>query len=130
MLKSVNWITKIKEPYALFLMIRDPRTARQAKLYAFAITGLILIYIISPIDIVPDTIPLLGWMDDLLLIPLGLSLIERLLPAQILAEKRAIAGKNVNRVLLTALLVILTIVLLWTAGITALVIIMVKLLNG
>jgi uncharacterized membrane protein YkvA (DUF1232 family) len=130
MTKALDWVSNIKEPYALFLMIKDPQTTRKIKILAWVIIGLIAVYTISPIDMLPDAIPLAGWLDDLLLIPIGLKLIERMLPPEILIEKRAIAKKRVNRVLLTAALVGLTIVLLWAAGIAAFILVIIKLFNG
>lgn len=62
---------------ALWLLWRDPRTPRVAKWLAI----LVLAYAVSPIDLIPDFIPLLGALDDLLLVPLGLALIVWLTPA-------------------------------------------------
>ncbi|HYE34267.1 YkvA family protein [Methylocaldum sp.] len=75
------------ETFALYLAARHPRTPWYAKFLAAAIVA----YAFSPIDLIPDFIPVLGYLDDLVLIPLGLALVIRLIPSPILAECRAAA---------------------------------------
>ena len=65
--------------------MRDPRTPWAARVLAL----LILAYAASPIDLIPDFIPILGLLDDLVLVPLGIALLLRLIPAHVLAEHRA-----------------------------------------
>lgn len=74
-----------RDTYALYLACRDPRTPWYAKLLA----GAIVAYALSPIDLIPDFVPVLGYVDDLLIVPLGLSLALRLVPAEVMAECRA-----------------------------------------
>ncbi len=107
-------------------MMRDSRTPVLAKVLSFSIIALMLAYTFSPFDIIPDYIPLAGILDDLILFPLGIALIERLLPRQVLVENRAIARQRVNRVLLRMAVVAAAIFLLWTAFITLLVIFIIK----
>jgi len=76
------------EALALYLAARHPKTPWYAKLLAAAIVA----YAFSPIDLIPDFIPVLGYLDELVLIPLGLALVIRLIPAPILAECRAAAA--------------------------------------
>ena len=78
------------DTYALFLAARDPRVPWYAK----AIAGLTVAYAVSPIDLIPDFIPVLGHLDDLVLIPLGLALAARMIPPAILAEHRAEAARR------------------------------------
>lgn len=73
------------ETYALYLAARDSRTPWYARLLVAGIVA----YALSPIDLIPDFIPVLGYLDDLLLIPLGLALAMRLVPQAVLAESRA-----------------------------------------
>jgi uncharacterized membrane protein YkvA (DUF1232 family) len=86
------------ESYALYLACRDPRTPWYARLLA----GAVVAYAFSPIDLIPDPIPILGYLDDLLLVPAGILLARRLIPPTVLAECRAQAetlmaqGKPVN----------------------------------
>src|SRR5512138_2694813 len=74
-----------REVYALYLCARHPNTPFRAKLFAL----LIVSYALSPIDLVPDFIPVLGYLDDLVLIPLGIMLLIRLVPPDVAAECRA-----------------------------------------
>jgi uncharacterized membrane protein YkvA (DUF1232 family) len=78
------------DTYALYLASRDPRVPWPAK----AIAALTVAYALSPIDLIPDFIPILGQVDDLVLVPLGLALAIRLVPAQVLAELRAEAARH------------------------------------
>ena len=71
--------------YALYLAYRDPRTPWYAKLFA----ALVLSYAFSPIDLIPDFIPLLGHLDDLFLVPVGVALALRMIPPEVLQEARA-----------------------------------------
>ena len=60
--------------------------------FAKAVVGLVVAYALSPIDLIPDFIPVLGYLDDLLLIPLGIALAVRLIPPDVLAEHRSNAS--------------------------------------
>ena len=73
-----------KEAYALYLAARHPRTPWYAKLFILCVAG----YAFSPIDLIPDFIPVLGYLDDLLIIPLGVGLALRMLPPDVMAECR------------------------------------------
>lgn len=74
--------------YALYLAYRDPRTPWHARIVA----GLVVAYALSPIDLIPDFIPVLGYLDDLVLLPLGLMLAVRLIPPAVMAEARTTAA--------------------------------------
>lgn len=85
------------ETHVLYLAARHPGTPWYAKLLVAAIVA----YAFSPIDLIPDFIPVLGLLDDLVLIPLGIWLAIRLVPETVLAECRSRAqerGKRVSRV--------------------------------
>jgi len=88
-----HWKTRASalrtETYALYLACRDPRVAWPAKLLVAAIVA----YALSPIDLIPDFIPVLGYVDDLLLIPIGISLALKLIPVAIVDEHRARAAQ-------------------------------------
>lgn len=81
------------EAHAVWLAARDPRTPLLAKLVGLAVAA----YALSPIDLIPDFIPVLGLVDDALLIPAGIWLFERLVPAAQLAEHRAKAELATSR---------------------------------
>jgi len=73
-----------KETYALYLVYRNPLTPWYAKV----LTGIIVAYAFSPIDLIPDFIPILGYLDDLILIPLGIALVIKMIPQGIMNECR------------------------------------------
>ena len=75
---------------ALWICARDPRTPRLAKLIAAAV----VIYVMSPIDLIPDFIPVLGYLDDVILVPIGIAIALRMIPPQVLAEARARTGSG------------------------------------
>ena len=97
------------EVYALYLAYKDPRTPWYAKVFVAVVVG----YAFSPIDLIPDPIPILGYLDDLVLIPLGVYLAVKMIPKPVLEECRMNAnrlmaqGKPVNK---TAAVII---VLIW-----------------
>lgn len=80
------------ETIALYLAARDPRTPWYAKLCV----AVIVAYAFSPIDLIPDFIPVLGYLDDLVLIPLGISLAIKLVPQSVLVECRARAQESIQ----------------------------------
>lgn len=81
------------DTYTLYLVCRDPRTPWLARLVA----GAVVAYALSPIDLIPDPIPVLGYLDDLILVPAGLALALRLTPPEVLAECRARAQASLDR---------------------------------
>ena len=99
-----GWKTQAKklkqETYALFLAYRHPHTPWYAKLLA----GVVAAYAFSPIDLIPDFIPILGYLDDLVLVPLGIALALRLIPPEVMDESHERArselekGKPVNQI--------------------------------
>jgi len=76
-----------RDLHAVWLAARHPRTPRGAKLLALAVAA----YALSPIDLIPDFIPVLGYLDDLVIVPLGILAVRRMLPPDVLAECRAAA---------------------------------------
>lgn len=96
------------ETFALYLAARHPRTPWYAKLLVAGIVA----YAFSPIDLIPDFVPILGYVDDLILIPMGIALAIKLVPAPVLAECRARAqetmrnGRPVSRTAGTVIVVI------------------------
>jgi uncharacterized membrane protein YkvA (DUF1232 family) len=96
------------EVYALYLAYRDPRLPWYARVFAACVVG----YAFSPIDLIPDPIPVLGYVDDLVLIPLGVKVALSMIPAEVMTESRAKAqevirqGKPVNRIAAAIILAI------------------------
>lgn len=81
-----NRLARLKtEIVALALAYRDPRTPRLAKWMALGV----VIYALSPLDLIPDPIPVLGYLDDALLLPIGIWVTLRLIPAEVMHDCRA-----------------------------------------
>jgi len=106
------------ELYSVYLAYRDPRTPWYARLWAAAVVA----YAFSPIDLIPDFIPVLGYLGDLLIVPLGIVLALKLIPADVMTECRVkaqtamSAGRPMNRwgaVLIVALWVLLAVLGVW-----------------
>ena len=100
---KVSWRARVvalrRETLALYLAARDPRTPWYARLVVAAVAA----YALSPIDLIPDFIPVLGLLDDAVLLPLGIAFALRLIPEDVIAECRAsataafAAGRPVSR---------------------------------
>jgi uncharacterized membrane protein YkvA (DUF1232 family) len=85
-----SWAKGVRrDAVAIFLAARDPRTPWYAK----AIAALVAAYALSPIDLIPDFIPVLGYLDDLLIVPAGIWIAVRLVPAGLMDEFRATAAR-------------------------------------
>ena len=95
MLRRIKaWARTIKrDVHALYLAARDPRTPWYAKALALAIVT----YALSPIDLIPDFIPVLGYLDDAVLLPLAIMLAVRLVPSDVMADHRAAAARADER---------------------------------
>lgn len=72
------------ETYAVYLAYRDPRVPWYARVFAACVVG----YAFSPIDLIPDPIPVLGYLDDLVLVPIGIALALKMIPENVMAECR------------------------------------------
>ena len=72
------------ETYALYLAYKDPRVPWYAKVFMIAVIG----YALSPIDLIPDFIPVLGYVDDLIIVPAGVLLALKMIPREVLEECR------------------------------------------
>ena len=84
-----DWARRLRrDALAIRLAARDPRVPWYAKALALCVAA----YALSPIDLIPDFVPVLGLLDDLLLVPLGIWAVIRLVPAEVLAEHRAAAA--------------------------------------
>lgn len=79
--------------YALYLAYGDPRVPWYAKI----IVACVVAYAFSPIDLIPDFIPILGYLDDLILVPLGITLVIKLIPKEVMEEYRVKAQLNTQR---------------------------------
>jgi len=115
------WLARLKrrakalkgETYVLYLAARHPATPWYAKL----LVAVIVAYAFSPIDLIPDFVPVLGYLDDLVLIPLGIALAIKLVPQAVLDECHAQAARQAGKP--TSRVAAAIIVLIWL-GIAAL----------
>ena len=109
--RAKSWARAIKrDVLALWIAARDPRVPWYAKALCAAIAA----YALSPIDLIPDFIPVLGYLDDVILIPVAIILVVRLVPPDLMAEFRAAADLRAERpVSRTAAIAI---VALWIGG--------------
>lgn len=106
-----TWARQIKrDVVALWLAARDPRVPWHAKVVAAVVAA----YALSPIDLIPDFIPVLGYLDDVIIVPLGILLAVKLIPAPVMADLRERASNQARPKSTWGLIVIL---LLWIAAI-------------
>lgn len=106
-----SWAKSIKrDVVALWLAARDPRVPWYAKVVAAAVAA----YALSPVDLIPDFIPVLGYLDDLLIVPLGIVAAVKLIPVPVMADLR-MKSLHYERPKSTAGLI--AIFLIWAAGI-------------
>lgn len=97
---------------AVYLAARDPRVPWWVKALALAVAA----YALSPIDLIPDFIPVIGYLDDLILVPLGIVLVVSLIPADLMAEFRAEADARLSDKRPKSIAAAAVIVALWTAA--------------
>jgi uncharacterized membrane protein YkvA (DUF1232 family) len=100
------------ETLALYLVARDPRVPWHARLFVAAVVA----YAFSPIDLIPDFVPVLGYLDDLILVPLGIVLALRMVPPDVLAECRARALADLAGARPTSQAAMLAIIGIWLAS--------------
>ena len=121
----MTWLDSLKsrakslkhDTYALYFAYRDPRTPWYARVFA----GLVAAYLLSPIDLIPDFIPILGYLDDVIIAPAGIALALKMIPSEVMADARQKAelelanGKPVNRVAAVVVVLIWIVVLFFLA---------------
>ena len=103
-----------QEVHAIYLAAKDPRVPWYAKLLAACVVA----YALSPIDLIPDFIPVLGYLDDLVLVPLGICFVLKMIPDEVMAECRAKARlatsqKKPNWLAATVIIAIWIILAVW-----------------
>ena len=106
-----EWARAIRrDAHAVYLAARDPRTPWYVKALALCVAG----YALSPIDLIPDFIPVLGYLDDIVLVPLGIAAVAWMIPADVMAEHRDMATRAKRPISRMAAVVI---VCIWIASI-------------
>ena len=98
-----------KETYAIYLACKDPRVPWYARVFA----GFVVALAFSPIDLIPDVIPVLGYLDDLVLVPLGIILVIKMIPPAVLAECREKAEAAMDQGKPTSKIAAIVIVTIW-----------------
>ena len=84
-----DWARRVKRDIlTVYFAARDPRTPLSVRALAFMVAA----YALSPIDLIPDFVPVLGYLDDLVIVPVGLMLVIRFLPAEVIESSRAKAA--------------------------------------
>jgi uncharacterized membrane protein YkvA (DUF1232 family) len=107
-----------REVFAIYLSYKDPRVPWYAKIFSACVVA----YAFSPIDLIPDFVPVLGYLDDLVLVPLGIRLAIKMIPAEVMAEHRAEAeealrtGKPMGRVAAVIIILLWVLILIWVVG--------------
>ena len=108
--KWKKWAEKLtRETFTLYFACRDPRTPWYAKALAACVVG----YAFSPIDLIPDPIPIVGHLDDLILVPLGVALVCRCVPPEVMADCRERAQVLMHGKKPTARIAAAVVVLIW-----------------
>ena len=115
--KLKSWAQNLKRDcFALWIAARDPRVPWHAKMVA----GCVAAYALSPIDLIPDFIPVVGYLDDIIIVPLGILLAVKLVPANLMVEFRAealrIGSKPVSRLGLAFIVAVWILVATWLVG--------------
>ena len=107
-----DWARNVRrDVHALYLAARDPRVPWYAKALALGVAG----YALSPIDLIPDFIPIIGYLDDLIIVPLGILAVVKMIPSGIMAEHRAEASRT--RQMPASRIPAMVIALIWAASI-------------
>ncbi len=112
-----KWARGLKQQtLVVYFAARDPRTPWLARLLALGVAA----YALSPIDLIPDFIPILGYLDDLVIVPLGLMLVLRLIPADVAASSRAKASDAMDKPTSPAMAVIIVAIWIIALGVLGL----------
>ncbi len=114
-----------RETYALYLAYKDPRVPWIARVF----TALVVAHTLSPIDTIPDFIPVLGYLDDLIITPLGIYLALKMIPEQVMAEARQKAAEAQEQGKIHSRGGIVIVVLIWMVGLVILGIVIFRIIN-
>jgi len=104
-----------RDIHAIYLAARDPRTPWYAKALAVCVAG----YALSPIDLIPDFVPVLGYLDDAVIVPLGILAVVKLIPAGIMADNRAAAARAAERPVSRTAAVVIALIWVGSIALTA-----------
>ena len=114
--KLKDWARSIRrDAHAIYLAARDTRTPWYAKALALCVAA----YAVSPIDLIPDFIPVIGYLDDIVIVPLGIMAVVALIPADVMAESRAAAALAAERPVSVTAAVVIALVWALSIGLAA-----------
>lgn len=111
-----------RETYALYLAYHDPRTPWYAKAFA----ALIVAHTVSPIDLIPDFIPVLGYLDDLVITPLGIWLSYKMIPAEVILDARRRAAEAADEGKINTRLGLAVVLTIWAIGAVILILVLIR----
>ena len=124
-----SWKQRVKalqsETYALYLAAKDPRVPWYAKALIFFVVA----HTLSPIDLIPDFIPLLGYLDDLIIAPVGIAIAIKLIPMEVLSECRENAQRMFTEDQPPNRWAALVIIAIWLLGATIVIVAIVSLIQ-
>lgn len=122
--KILHWANLLRRDIGVvYLAARDPRVPRHAKLVAAAVAA----YALSPIDLIPDFVPVIGHLDDVVIVPLGLWLALRLIPPEVLT---ALRQQAVETQLPKSRVMAAVVIGLWLAGLLGMALLAIRLMHG
>ena len=107
--RVVDWLSF---PYGVFLLVKDPDVSTKVKLKASVIMAVLFFYILDPVDLIPDIIPMIGWLEDFFAIPIAMAVMVKVVPEINVPEVIKKARSDVKRVVLWTLLTVASMILL------------------
>jgi uncharacterized membrane protein YkvA (DUF1232 family) len=116
--RVVDWFAF---PYSLYLLIKRPHISRKVKLKAALILAILVFYLLDPLDIIPDIVPILGWLDDIVIVPLAMVVTRKVVPEINIDDLRKKARSDCRRILFWALMLIAAMILISLSAIGLLV---------
>jgi uncharacterized membrane protein YkvA (DUF1232 family) len=122
-----DWISA---PYTVYLVLRDREVSRWPKIGAIVLFVALFAYMVSPIDVIPDVVPLSGWLDDILAFSLVMFVSGKILPQVQLKEKNKTAEKRAHRILFIIIASVVLAITLMLSLLATLIIVIVKLSGG
>jgi uncharacterized membrane protein YkvA (DUF1232 family) len=121
LLRLKNWARHLKkETYALYFACRDPRVPWYAKL----LTASVVAHTLSPIDLIPDFIPVLGYLDDLIITPLGLAIVLKMIPSEVMADARIKAESGIVEGRMVSRAGFVIVIAIWLIGLLLVVVVL------
>lgn len=121
-----HWARHLKkETLALYYAYKDPRTPWYVRLIA----AFVVVYTLSPVDLIPDFIPVFGYLDDLIITPLGLAIALRLIPLEVMAEARIKAESSLIQGEIAGRAGLFIVVSIWLVGLLAIILVLMRLIG-